>query len=69
MQLSYETMIDGQALQRDLGHKVCEFLGIADQPMHSKLVKMNPVDLRSMVTNYDELAAGVGKTEFADLLD
>jgi len=30
---------------------------------------MSPVDLRSMVTNYDELAADIRKTECTDVLD
>ncbi len=69
LQLSYETMIDGQSLQADAAREVCAFLGIADRPMRSKLVKMNPERLREMVTNYDELASAISKTEFADLLD
>ena len=62
-------MIDGQSLRRDLAREVCEFLGVTHHPMHSKLIKMNPLTLRDMVTNYDELAAAMRKTEFADLLD
>jgi LPS sulfotransferase NodH len=69
LHLSYETMIDGQSLRADVAREVCAFLGIADQPMRSRLVKMNPERLREMVTNYDELAAAINKTEFADLLD
>jgi hypothetical protein len=30
---------------------------------------MNPESLKAMVTNYDELAAAVAATEFAELLD
>ena len=45
------------------------FLGIAQQPMHSKLVKMNPELLREMITNYDEVSRRIRQTEFADLLD
>lgn len=69
LQLSYETMIDGQSLQRDVARQVCAFLGISEHPMGSKLVKMNPAHLRDMVSNYDELAAAIRGTEFADLLD
>jgi hypothetical protein len=68
-QLSYETMIDGQTLRSDVAREVCAFLGISAHPMKSKLIKMNPVDLRDMVKNYDELAAAIHGTEFEDLLD
>ena len=37
--------------------------------MNSRLVKLNPESLREMVTNYDELAAAVRRSEFADLLE
>ena len=37
--------------------------------MQSSLIKLNPESLRDMVTNYDELAGVVSKTEFAELLD
>ncbi len=67
--LCYETMVGGQSLRPEVAREVCEFLGIGQQPMRSTLIKMNPVDLRSMVKNYDELAADIGRTEFADLLD
>jgi LPS sulfotransferase NodH len=67
--LTYETMIDGQFLQKDVARAVCAFLGIAEHPMRSKLVKMNPVRLQEMVRNYDELAAAIRGTEFADLVD
>jgi Sulfotransferase family len=68
-QLSYETMIDGQSLRSGVAREVCAFLGISDQPMKSKLIKMNPVDLRDMVRNHDELSAAIHGTEFEDLLD
>lgn len=67
--LSYETMIDGQSLRADVARDVCRFLGIADHPMQSSLVKVNPERLQDMVTNYDELANDIRKSEFAEMLD
>lgn len=67
--LCYETMIGDKSLRPEVAHEVCDFLGVSQNVMHSKLIKMNPVDLRSMVTNYNALAADIRKTEFADLLD
>jgi len=67
--LNYETMIDGPGLRADVARDVCRFLGISEQPMQSKLVKMNPERLQDMVSNYDELASAIAKTEFAAMLD
>ena len=69
LQLSYETMIDGQGLAPAVARDICRFLGVADRPMESNLVKMNPERLEDMVTNYDELASVVARTEFAAMLD
>ena len=67
--LSYETMIDGVGLEAGVARDVCRFLGVAEHPMQSKLVKMNPERLQDMVTNYDELASAVAQSEFAAMLD
>ena len=69
LQLSYESMIDGDALAAGVARDICDFLGITHCPMHSSLVKMNPERLDEMITNYDEVARAIGQTEFADLLD
>jgi hypothetical protein len=37
--------------------------------MKSTLVKIDPESLRESVTNYDELASAVSRTEFADMLN
>lgn len=66
--LSYETMIDGQALRADVARDVCRFLGIADHPMQSNLIKVNPERLQDMVANYDEFANDIRKSEFAEML-
>lgn len=67
--ISYETLIDGQFLNAETGRRICEFLGVAYQPMTAPQKKMNPKSLRDMVTNYDELAEAVSGTEFADMLE
>lgn len=67
--ISYETLIDGQFLNADTGRRICEFLGVAWQPMQASLTKLNPESLRDMVENYDELAAALSRTEFAEMLD
>jgi len=66
--ISYEKLIDGASLQADSARRICDFLGVAQYPMKSKLVKVNPESLRDTVTNYDELASVVSRTEFADTL-
>lgn len=67
--LSYEAMIDGQALRTDVARDICRFLDIRNLPMHSNLIKINPERLQDMVTNYDEFASAIRKTEFAAMLD
>ena len=69
LQVAYERLFDGKYLDADTCRRVCDFLGVAQHRMESRIVKLNPDSLRNMVTNYDELAAEVSKTEFADLLD
>jgi LPS sulfotransferase NodH len=68
LSISYEKLIDGAYLQADTARRICDFLGVAQHPMKSQLVKINPESLRDMVTNYEELAAAVSQTEFAGLL-
>ncbi len=67
--LVYEDMIEGQSLRRSVAREICEFLGISTLVLGSQLIKINPNNLRQMVTNYDELAAVVRTSEFANLLD
>ena len=69
LQLTYESLFDGQELSAGTTAAICEFLAVARHPMRSNLTKLNPESLRDMVTNYDELAAAVARTEFADMLD
>ena len=68
LQLTYESLFDGQELSAGTTASICEFLAIARHPMRSNLTKLNPESLQDMVTNYDELAAAVARTEFADML-
>jgi hypothetical protein len=67
--VAYEDLIDGPFLRSESGRRICEFLGVPPRPMRSSLVKVNPASLRDTVTNYDELAAAVSRTEFAHMLD
>lgn len=67
--LTYENLIDGQSMQAETVRRICGFLGVPPQPMRSSLVKVNPESLRNTVTNYDELAAAVSRTEFAHMLE
>ncbi len=67
--LVYEELIENQRLRPSEGRRICDFFGVRDHPMQSSLIKMNPESLEAMVTNYDELASVIAKTEFADLLN
>ncbi len=67
--LTYESLFDGPNLDRATAARVCDFLGVAPHAMKSKLVKLNPESLREMVTNYDELAEALSRTEFAGMLE
>jgi len=68
LQVAYENLFDAGGINDDTRSRICEFLGIAQLPMSSPLVKLNPDSLRDMVTNYDELADAVGRTEYAHML-
>jgi LPS sulfotransferase NodH len=65
----YEDLIENQRLRPSEGARICDFFGIAHHPMQSRLIKMNPESLKAMVTNYDELADVISRSEFASLLD
>jgi hypothetical protein len=69
MAIAYEEMIENGALSPRVSAAVCDFLGIAHHPMASRLIKINPDNLRAMIANYDEVAAVVSRTEFAELLE
>lgn len=69
LHLTYETLIDGQGLQEGVRQQICQFLGVDQLPMGSQIMKINPESLRDMVTNYDELAEAVTRSEFASMLD
>ena len=69
LQLTYESLFDGQELSAGSTGAICDFLAVARHPMRSRLTKLNPESLRDMVTNYDELAAAVARSEFAEMLD
>jgi hypothetical protein len=69
LQLAYEELFDGQNLRAESARAVCDFFGVRECPMSSSLLKLNPESLRDMVTNYDELAAAISRSEFAAMLD
>ena len=67
--VTYEELFDGQHLQADTAARICQFLDVTPNAMKSSIIKLNPESLRDMVTNFDELAEAVSRTEFADMLD
>lgn len=69
LQVAYENLFDGKYLHPDACSRICDFLEVGQFRMESRIVKLNPESPRDMVKNYDQLAAAVRKTEFANLLD
>jgi LPS sulfotransferase NodH len=69
IELVYERMYNGQTLSHEAWAKLAELLEIEPAKLAADLVKMNPDELRPMVTNYDELAAALAGTEFERFLD
>jgi hypothetical protein len=69
IELVYERMVNGQTLSQEAWSKISDLLEIEPAEIGSNLVKMNPHDLRPMVSNYDELAAALAGTEFERYLD
>ncbi len=68
LQLTYESLFEGQGLSEATTAAICDFLDVARHSMPSKLTKLNPESLQDMVSNYDELAAAVSRSEFAEFL-
>ena len=68
LHVTYETLIDGQGLTEGSEQRICDFLGVEQLPLRSPIMKINPESLRDMVTNYDELAEAVRRSEFAPML-
>ena len=69
IELAYEYMVAPNGLSESATLLVCEFLGIPLEPMVTDLVKLNPDDLRMIVTNYDEVARAFAGTEFEQYLE
>lgn len=69
IELLYERLFNGPTLSNEAWTKIGELLEIEPAAAGSDLIKMNPNDLRPMVTNYDELAAALAGTEFERHLD
>lgn len=68
LSVTYESLFDGVRLRAATASRICDFLGVSRHPMQSAIVKLNPSSLREMVTNYDELAEAVTRSEFAEML-
>jgi LPS sulfotransferase NodH len=68
LQVSYEKLIDRDGITEDARSRICDFLGIAQLPMTSPIVKLNPESLSDMVTNYGELEKAIRDSEFAWML-
>ena len=66
--LVYEELIEDQRLRPAQGRRICDFFGVYDYPMQSRFIKLNPESLEAMVTNYDELAHVIARSEFAEML-
>jgi hypothetical protein len=69
IEMVYERMVGENGLSRSATELVCKFLGIAVEPLVTDLVKLNPDDLRLIITNYDEVASALAGTEFEQYLD
>ena len=67
--LAYEELFDSQYLRADTAVRTCTFLDVGPHRMQSRIVKLNPESLRDIVTNFDELADVVSRTEFSDMLE
>ena len=69
IEMVYEQMVGANGLSESATAMVCEFLGVPPEPLGTDLVKLNPDDLRMIITNYDEVARALAGTEFEQYLD
>lgn len=69
VEMVYEQMVEANGLSASATDLLCGFLGVPPEPLGTKLVKLNPDDLRMIITNYAEVARVLAGTEFEQYLD
>ena len=72
--VTYEDMVGGEGRSVDrmegkVSNEVCGFLGV-DYPviLKTRLRKVNPPRVRTMVMNWNELRSAIAKTEFTEMI-
>lgn len=72
--VAYEEMVGGEGrsvsqMEGKTSNKVCEFLGV-DYPivLETRLRKVNPARIKSMVLDWNKLRAALAVTEFAEII-
>jgi hypothetical protein len=70
LEVTYEDIMHEDLIDDALIRRLCEFFDVDDKFMRRpRTLKMAPEQLRALITNYDEVAAAVSKTEFQKFLD
>lgn len=74
LRLTYAQVVGGELAQAShlpigTGRRICEFLGVrAFDAMTCDLKRVNPLPLRRMLRNWDEVRVGVARSEFKGCL-
>lgn len=66
--LVYEDDLQDPAAQQRTVDRVCDYLGLDTAPVDSELVRLAPTSVVDQVENFDEVAALLSHTRFAELL-
>lgn len=69
LSLCYEDDLGNAEAQQRAADRVAVTLGLAPMPVRSALTRVAPASLQEALVNYDEVAALIRRTRFADYLD
>lgn len=70
LEVAYEEIMEGEHVSEQLISKMRAFFDVPDGFSHEpKTMKLAPVELKMLLSNYSEIAAAVAGTEFQHMLD
>lgn len=68
LRITYEEDLLDNSVHQQTANKVFRFLNIKEFPVHTKLKKIIPLDLKEIILNYDEMCEFLKDTKFREYL-
>jgi hypothetical protein len=68
LELVYEDDLREASQQQRTVDRVCAFLGLDPSPVKTELLRLTPTSVSDQVENFDEVAALLSQTRFAELV-